>query len=196
MIRITDLSKSFGGRPILDGLSLTLPDRGIVALRGPSGCGKTTLFRLIAGLEAPDAGRIEGVYGKRISIVFQEDRLLPWRTARENIALVSPDRGDIDPLLESLGLAGEGDKLPHELSGGMRRRIAVGRALHHAGDLYLLDEPFGGLDPDTKERIMAPFLELGQEHLILLITHDEGEAERLADHILTVDGPPLHLLSQ
>ena len=195
MILLDRLSKAYDGRPVLEKFSLILPDRGIVALKGPSGCGKTTLLRLLAGLDTPDSGSIEGMAGRRISVVFQEDRLLPWRTARDNLALVRPEAtpAEIDRLLETLGLKGEGDKFPDALSGGMRRRVAVGRALLYGGDIYLLDEPFTGLDPETKARVMQPFAALGKERLILLITHDAAEAERLAGRVLTASGPPLRV---
>lgn len=92
-----------------------------------------------------------------------------------------------------MALRGRGDKFPDALSGGMRRRVAVGRALLYGGDIYLLDEPFTGLDPETKARVMQPFAALGKERLILLITHDAAEAERLAGRVLTASGPPLRV---
>ena len=137
----------YGDIPVLRDFSLTLPEKGAVCLFGPSGCGKSTLLRLLAGLEQPQAGRISGILGKRFAVVFQENRLLPWIPAVENVTLALPGRNRQNreraaDWLRLMGLEEEVDSLPFTLSGGMQRRVAIARALAAEGDVLLLDEPF------------------------------------------------------
>lgn len=191
--------KAYGGVPVLDGFSFRFPASGTVCLFGPSGCGKTTLLNCIAGLERLDSGRIEATPGARVCYLFQEDRLLPWSTAAENVAAVL--RGGDRPARtrEWLGLVGlgeEGGKYPSELSGGMRRRVAIARALAYGGDLYLLDEPFQRLDARSRERIAALIEERTAGKLKLLVTHDAWEAERLADLTCRLSGPPVKIVDK
>ena len=192
MIRIQELSVSFGGKRVLDRLTLELPDRGVTALSGPSGCGKTTLLRVLAGLQSPDAGRVEGMPSPA-AVLFQENRLLPWRTMGEQITDVLPRSrwGERDRWLALAELKGEADQWPHQLSGGMQRRLALARALALGGGIYLLDEPFAGVDPARQTRLMAALKEL--EAPVLLISHEDA-ALRLAHHVLSFSGPPLTLL--
>ena len=131
MARVSDLSVSFGDKVVLDRLELELPDTGITVLSGPSGCGKTTLLRVLAGLQRPDNGCMEGVDPKNTVILFQENRLLPWRSVREQISDVLPRsrRCEAEDWLALVELEGEGDARPHQLSGGMQRRLALARAL-------------------------------------------------------------------
>ncbi|MFR3251630.1 MAG: ATP-binding cassette domain-containing protein [Eisenbergiella sp.] len=120
-LEVCHLKKHYAGADRVGGFSLTLPSEGVTALCGPSGCGKTTLMRLIAGLETADAGTINGLDGAKISMVFQEDRLLPWCTAEQNIAIAAPGT-EAAFWMEQSGIADARQKLPDELSGGMRRR--------------------------------------------------------------------------
>ena len=148
---------------------------------GPSGIGKTTLFRLLAGLEKADDGRITGLSGKKLSVVFQEDRLFPQLTVLKNLQVA----GDgAEKWLSRLGLSEAAQQYPEELSGGMKRRASIGRALCYNGDIFLLDEPFQGLDDSIKKDVMDILLELKAQKTILLITHDQREADYLADYIL------------
>ena len=192
MIRIQELSVSFGGKRVLDRLTLELPDRGVTALSGPSGCGKTTLLRVLAGLQSPDAGRVEGMPSPA-AVLFQENRLLPWRTVGEQITDVLPRSlwGERDRWLTLAELEDEADQWPHQLSGGMQRRLALARALALGGGIYLLDEPFAGVDPARQTRLMDALKEL--EAPVLLISHEDA-ALRLAHHVLFFSGPPLTLL--
>ena len=157
-IECRNLTKSYDGKVVLNQWNATIPDQGITAVMGPSGIGKTTLFRLLCGLEKADSGEIEGLDGKRLSVVFQE--------------------------LQRLGISDAALQYPEELSGGMKRRAAIGRALCYDGDIFLLDEPFQGLDDSTKQNVMDIFLELRGHKCILLITHDQREAKYLEADIL------------
>lgn len=197
-IELVSISKSYDRQIILKDFSLTLPEKGIVCLQGPSGCGKTTLLRLLAGLETPDSGEIKGLlyakaepHGPKIAMVFQEDRLLPSFSARRNIAIVNKEE-DPDPLMERLGILDAADKPVHALSGGMQRRVALARAMAYGGEIYLLDEPFKGLDQATKKRVMDQFKPLGEKALVIVVTHDAAEAKYLGGWTIELAGPPLH----
>lgn len=178
-IGIKNLSKAYGGHDVLRGFSAEIPLCGVTVLRGVSGIGKTTLFRLLLGLEKPDAGEILGMEGRTPAVVFQEDRLLPWESALENVALVSNEER-AKAALSALGLRENMCLLPKELSGGMKRRVAIARALAYGGDILFLDEPFTGLDEENK-RIAASALKSAGAP-ILVITHDDAEAELFGDY--------------
>jgi len=184
-IRLINISKKYGNKKVIDNMNMELPERGVVTLFGPSGCGKTTLINIIAGLDKDYAGKIEGLEGKRISVAFQEDRLLPWADITKNLSLVENNKefSKVSEFLELVGLQDVENKLPSELSGGMKRRVAIARALVYGGDVYLLDEPFKGLDIEIKKKIMDYIKELSKEKLIILITHEMPEAEYLSGKI-------------
>lgn len=131
MASVKHLSVAFGDKKVLDNFSLELPEGGIIALSGPSGCGKTTLMRVLAGLQKPDSGTVEGVDPEQTVILFQENRLLPWRSVRQQITDVLPweRRGEAEDWLALVELEGEGDSRPDQLSGGMQRRLALARAI-------------------------------------------------------------------
>ena len=210
LIRLEHLYKRYpspqgGGRTVLEDFSLELPERGAVCFFGPSGCGKTTLLHILAGLTRPDAGTVTGLEGKRLSMVFQEDRLLPWLTAAQNVALALPGTGalpkreELDAarsLLDQLGLAEAAELKPDQLSGGMQRRVAIARAFAHQGEVLVLDEPFKGLDGAVKDRVIRQTARMKEKALILFVTHDLPEAQALADRILRFSGPPLALEAQ
>ncbi len=181
-IRIENLNVSFDNKQVIKDLSLELPEQGVVSIFGPSGAGKTTLFNCLAGLVTPDSGSITGLEGKRLSMVFQENRLLPWFSALKNVAFViDGDEAKAKMALAWMELADAADKLPTELSGGMQRRVAVARALAHGGDILLLDEPNTGLDEGLTYRMMELVLEQWAGRLVLLITHDRALVEKFAD---------------
>lgn len=197
-IRIQNISKSYENQDVFSNFSLDLPDRGCVCLFGPSGCGKTTLLQLICGLIEPDEGSIAISPGRRISYVFQEDRLLPWITALQNVELVldaDPKNAREDALtwLHALGLSDFADKLPGNLSGGMRQRVSLARAFAFGGDILLLDEPFQGIDAQAKENIFKLIDEMKKNTLVILITHYPEEAVRLADCIHILQYPPARI---
>ena len=174
VIQLNNITKSFGGHTVFNNFTAEIPLYGVTVIRGASGAGKTTLFRLLLGLEQPDAGEILGMQVKKPAVVFQEDRLLPWATALKNAALGS-DTARAETALGRLGLSESICQLPRELSGGMKRRVAVARALAYGGDILFLDEPFTGLDDENK-RIAANAM-LEAKIPILVITHDDAEAE-------------------
>jgi len=197
-IEMKHLTKKYDGKTVLDDFSLVLPQKGTVCLFGPSGCGKTTLLNCIAGLETVDSGEIIGVQDKKISYLFQEDRLLPWISAKENVAAVlhsnaNQNAEEAEKWLALVGLAGEGDKLPSQLSGGMRQRVAIARALAYRGGLYLLDEPFHALDDERKSQIITLIQEQTPDSLKILVTHDFHEAELFADVTYLLSGPPVKI---
>ena len=192
MILAEHITVCYGEKRVLDDFSLVLPETGITALSGPSGCGKTTLLRVLAGLQRPDAGRLTGLDPARTVLLFQENRLLPWRTAEENIADVLPRerRGEAGRWLALAELSGEASARPAALSGGMGRRLALARALACGGGLYLLDEPFTGVDAARAARILERVRALGVP--VLLSSH-EAEIVALCDRVIPLAGPPLHM---
>ena len=175
-IRLENVTVRFGERRVLDGLCATIPLVGTTVVTGPSGCGKTTLMRVLMGLQKPDAGIVTGLAGQKLAAVFQEDRLLPWLTALENVALVS-NAETAAKTLAALGLGEALSSKPAALSGGMKRRTAIARALAFDGDVLLLDEPFTGLD-DTARAVAAQTL-LASGKPIVLVTHSAEEATLL-----------------
>jgi ABC-type nitrate/sulfonate/bicarbonate transport system ATPase subunit len=193
VIQLEQVSVTFGAKRVMENFSLTLPERGITALSGPSGCGKTTLLRVLAGLEHPHFGRVLGISPRETAILFQENRLLPWRTAEQHIADVLPVQRQQEAAhwLSLVELTGEEGAFPDALSGGMARRLALARALALGGQLYLLDEPFAGVDSACSMRIMAHLREISVP--VLLVTH-EPTLLSLADQVIALDGPPLKIV--
>ena len=194
MILCEHLSLSFGEKTVLEDFSLKIPDRGIIALQGPSGCGKTTLLRILSGLERPQSGTLKDLSPQQTALLFQDDRLLPWRTARQQLTDVLPRSrwGEVPGLLELVELSGEDQAYPGQLSGGMGRRLALARCLALEAKLYLLDEPFAGVDLPRALRILERLRTW--EAPILLVSH-EPELLAKADAVLSLDGPPLQIIS-
>ena len=188
MISVSDITVCFAEKTVLDGFSLAVPEQGITALSGPSGCGKTTLLRVVAGLQKPQAGTAS--LPGPVSLLFQEDRLLPWRTVGQPNTDVLPKarRGEAGRWLELVELAGEQARYPAQLSGGMGRRLALARCLACGGALLLLDEPFAGVDAQRAGRILARIRALGTP--VLLTSHQEAVLSR-CDRVLALEGPPL-----
>jgi NitT/TauT family transport system ATP-binding protein len=189
--------RSADGKPIevIRGVALRLETGTFGAIMGPSGCGKTTLLRIAAGLDSDFVGTRSIPPSQRLGIVFQEPRLLPWRTVEQNIRLVLPAEeggADLAPLVETLGLASHMAHYPGELSLGQARRVAIARAFAVRPTLLLLDEPFVSLDEATAARLREELaaLTLREEITTLCVTHDVEEAIELADHLFVLSHRP------
>lgn len=189
-----NLGLSLGGRAILERFDFSLAENTRTAILGTSGCGKTTFLRLAAGLQKPDSGTAEPFSG-RPSFLFQEDRLVPWSDALGNLTILGIPPGRAREYLAKVGLAGEEGKLPEELSGGMKRRLAVARCFAYGGGSFYLDEPLQGLDIRTAGDVLAFMAEELSGKSALLITHNPEEALALADRVVIVTGPPLRVIS-
>ena len=189
-IELKNISKAYGEKEVIKDFSLSLPERGTVCFFGKSGCGKTTLASLIGGIIEGDGGVVSGTAERKISVVFQEDRLLPWLTCRENINLAA-GRKDAFSELRYYDAEDTANRYPRELSGGMKRRAALARATANGGDICILDEPFKGLDKELTEKAMKRIREVFDKGLIMLITHLPEEAARMADKVIFFKGIPL-----
>lgn len=184
-LRVEDLRKSYGGTAVLQGVSFTA-EIGLTRVTGSSGIGKTTLLRILLGLETADSGEITGLSGKRLAAVFQEDRLLDFMTPVDNIRLPEPklERAVILREMAAMGLTGCENQPVRELSGGMRRRVAILRALLCGADVIALDEPFKGLDEATRARVIDETKRLCRGKTVLMVTHEAAEAERMGAKIV------------
>ncbi|MBR2572429.1 MAG: ABC transporter ATP-binding protein [Clostridia bacterium] len=180
MIEIRHLEKRFGDRAVLKDFSARLP-AGVTALRGPSGSGKSTLIHILLGLIQPDAGEISGLAGKRLSAVFQEDRLLEAQDAAGNLRFANPEVSleEAERALRALGIEEVRGKPVREFSGGMKRRVAIARAALHRADFVALDEPFTGLDAEAMEKAAAFLRETLRGAVVLCAAHDARETDLL-----------------
>lgn len=190
MIKLENITLRYGEKLVLDRFSLEIPLEGLTALSGPSGCGKTTLLRVLMGLARPEQGAVSGLDPARTAFLFQEDRLLPWRTVSQHITdvLPRPRRGEAAKWLAFAGLEGEGDAYPSALSGGMARRLALARCAALGGEVLLLDEPFAGVDQERTGRLLERLRGLGAP--VVLSTH-QPQALAACDVVIVLDGPPL-----
>jgi NitT/TauT family transport system ATP-binding protein len=204
MICLENLHHSYGSLKVIEDLSFDLPRESITCLLGPSGCGKTTLLHIIAGTLALQEGRIGGLPLGGVSYLFQEPRLLPWKTLSKNLDLVlkksyTPEqrRAIIKETLSLVELDSFSGYYPHQLSGGMRQRGALARAFAFPAELLLMDEPFQALDPALKLDLMEDFRRLWERdrRTTLLVTHNIQEATLLGDHILVLSKPPARLIT-
>jgi ABC-type nitrate/sulfonate/bicarbonate transport system ATPase subunit len=190
---------SGGSLPVLGALAFTLKHGEVAALVGPSGCGKTTLLRIIVGLDRDFAGAVRLPAHGQLGIVFQEPRLLPWRTVETNVRLAAPQASTatLDALFATLGLAEHRNHYPGELSLGLARRVALARAFAVDPDLLVLDEPFVSLDAALAARLRAELAELVSRRPVttLLVTHSIDEAIGLADRIFLLSASPARLLA-
>ena len=180
-IQVHNLCKQYDGVPVLENVSFTAGN-GVTCVMAPSGTGKTTLLRILLGLETADSGAVTGMEHGRWGAVFQEDRLLEQLDAMGNLRFVLGP--ELDPesaaaLLAKLGLGDVGGKPVRDFSGGMKRRLALARALLAPSDALALDEPFTGLDEENRARCQALLRRAGEEKPVLLVTHDPADAQAL-----------------
>ncbi len=207
-MRVRDLTLSYGGEPVLEGVYLTVEEGRFVSLVGPSGSGKSSLLRAVIGLQQPLSGTVEtNLARSELGLLFQDDALLPWKTARDNVALGLTFNGterkqalaEAEAWLERLGLAGFGDRFPRHLSGGQRKRVALAQVLAMKPRLILMDEPFASLDAIVRARVVKDVVALVERERIsvLLVTHDLEEALSLSDEVyLLSQGPRAHIIEQ
>ena len=209
-IEIKNINKSFDGRgknlSVLENINLNIDDGELVCLLGPSGCGKTTLLRLIAGLDYPTSGEIiangelvEKPSGDR-AVIFQQYSLFPWLTVLQNVTFGLEMSGGskeenvkaAERYLESVGLLDFKDSYPHELSGGMKQRVAIIRSLLNHSPILLMDEPFSALDMQNRHKLQEQLIGVWKrfENTIVFVTHDVDEAVYLADKIVLLDKNP------
>ncbi len=190
MIKAVDICKAFGDNVVLNGFSHEFSDGRVTAVLGKSGCGKSTLLNILMGLMPPDGGEVIFSEGSNISAVFQENRLCENLTASANIRLVTGKRlskAEIAMEFANVGLGGCENKPVRTLSGGMKRRTALLRALLAEYDVLFLDEPFKGLDADTKQAVMNYCKEMIKGKTVVLVTHDMDECKFLADETIKLE---------
>lgn len=185
-IEVNNIYKSYGNQVVLNDLSCSFSSGVIHCVMGESGKGKTTLLRILMGLEKADRGQVIGLNNRRIRAVFQEDRLLEENTVMDNILFVMPrsdekERDVVRAACEEVGLAGNENKLVKELSGGMKRRVAILRALLTDFDILLLDEPLKGLDAENKQRVVqfmkSVISQKDKKRIVIMVTHDKEDVE-------------------
>src|ERR1700710_1248594 len=202
LLEVRGLGKTYGVVEALRGAELSVPAGEFVCLLGASGCGKSTLLRIVAGFEAPTAGTVL-VHGQPVNgpgpgrgMVFQDYGLFPWLTVRENIGFGPQARGVAraevaqiaDRFVAMVGLQRFAGAYPHQLSGGMKQRVAIARVLANDAELMLMDEPFGALDAMTRERLQDELLTVWQDRglTVLFVTHSVEEAILLADRVVVL----------
>lgn len=202
-LRLDHVSRAFGPVSVLEDLSLEVSSGELVVLVGPSGCGKTTLLNVLSGALPPSSGTVtaQGV----LRSVYQQDGLFPWLTVRENIALGLRGAGDREAVARETGellglirLEPFADHYPHQLSGGMRQRVEMARAMAGRSDILLLDEPFSALDYQTRLRLrreLARLLAL-RPRTVVFVTHDIEEAAQLADRVLVLSERPARVRAE
>lgn len=202
-IGLENVSRCFAGYIAIDGINLSIDAGKFVSVVGPSGCGKSTLLNLAAGLIAPTRGSVS-IFGepltglnRRAAYMFQQDALLPWKTVVENVGLGLRFRGRFDESkardwVDRVGLTAFGDKFPSQLSGGMRKRVAMAQCWIVDPDILLMDEPFSALDVHTRVRMEGELLDLwtGSPKTILFVTHDLEEALSLSDEVVVLSAGP------
>jgi len=204
-LEIRGLYKKFGSVTLFSDFNIAFPKNTITCILGPSGCGKTTLLNIIGNIIRPDSGVFSGFEGKTISYIFQDPRLVPWKTTEENIRFVlssdlSQERqkeitGDLIRLVELEDFAGF---YPSKLSGGMRQRVSIARAFAFPSDIILMDEPLKGLDIKLKLNLIRTFSHIWQtdKRTVIFVTHDVDEALLLGNEIVVLSQIPAEILTR
>lgn len=204
-LKLENIKKLYNDLTVIENFNMSFSSDKIHCIFGPSGSGKSTLLNIITGVEKADVGTIDGEKNKSFSYVFQEHRLLPWLSAEKNIMFVlesnytKQEAKEIcEKYIKLVKLFEFKNKLPRELSGGMKQRVAIARAIAYDGDIFVMDEPFKGLDMELKTSIMNFIVDYCNKNNKLLIytTHDAFEAVYMADNIYVFEGPPLEMKRQ
>lgn len=200
MIEIRHLYKSYGVDRLYEDFNMVIEKGKITSILGPSGCGKTTLLRMIAGLEGYQIGEIIGTRDMTLAMIFQEDRLLPWLSVYDNLDFILKSKYTKDEreekilnILKLLELEAYKDYMPKALSGGMKRRVAMGRAFVYDADLIIMDEPFKGLDDSLRKQLLImlkKIWEVGRQ-TIIMVTHNEEEAKFISQNIYRFSSKPV-----
>ncbi len=191
MIKIKNISKKYDKENIIYDFSADFEEGISYCIMGSSGIGKTTLLNLISGILKTDSGNVTGLETMKKSFVFQENRLIPWLTAFENITYVTNDRTAAENALKKAGIFSSRDKLPAQLSGGMQRRLAIARAAAAQGDVFFIDEPLYGLDIKTEREILIYLKEIITGKTSFTVTHSPEDAYFLADKIIFLTHSPV-----
>ncbi len=200
--KIQNLEKSYGKLNVFKNFTMRIPKSKITCILGPSGCGKTTLLNILSGILQPDSGSILGIEKQTISYLFQEPRLLDWKTVRGNIEFVlkgthsKKERHALaSKYIRIVGLQNFEDYYPSQLSGGMIQRVAIARAFAYPSEILLMDEPFKGLDIHMKKSVMHAFINLWEKDLrtVLFVTHDIEDAVSLGDEIYLLSSLPAQI---
>lgn len=186
MIKLNNISFSYGEKTVIENFSLEINNGDIICLTGESGCGKTTLLRLILGLEKPQKGEIIFQKPMNASVVFQENRLLPFKTVLDNITLIGATTNTAMLHLKALGISDTANLKPDKLSGGMQRRVAIARALSANFDYIILDEAFTGLDEENIKTATKHILKTAGNRPIILVTHSKEEATLFGAKIINL----------
>lgn len=204
-LELHHISKSYGSLEVLNDLSIDFLEARINCILGPSGCGKTTLLNIIAGLSRPDQGGLNGFTGKEISYIFQEDRLLPWKSVKENIRFILQSKytgAELERIIQKnislIELEKFSEYFPGQLSGGMKRRVSIARAFSYPSEIVLLDEPFKGIDISLKQNLMMSiqYLWESDRRTLIYVTHDIEEALSMGHRIFIFSGRPAEVIGR
>ena len=205
VIKLKNINKTFGLTKVLNNLSFDINKNEILCIVGPSGCGKSTILNLLAKIYEPDNGEISDLKDIEVSYVFQNPRLLPWKTVKENMEFVLQDKFEkqqlhkrIEYWLKSVELLDYSNMYPNQLSGGMKQRVALARAFSFTGNLLLMDEPFKGLDEPLRLRMIKLLIKLWKKDskTIIFVTHDIREAVLLGHKIIVLTEKPTEVMEQ
>ena len=185
-MKINNLTKSFDKKLVFDNFSVEIPENKVTLVEGESGSGKTTFLRILSGLDNNYKGEIHNNYDK-ISYVFQEPRLFDAITVKQNLELVEKNTNlSVDEILSIVELENECNTCPNELSGGMKMRLSLARALYYNGDVFLMDEPFSALDNDMKNRIIPKVFELIKGKTVIIVSHNPNELNDYIDNVIKI----------